>query len=291
MPSGFGVDRSADGTSGTSSSDIRKIFGALYTPGIVNGCAITTSASNMSYTIAPGVIAIRPATGETILAPVAQTTIFTAAAPATGTRIDILYVQQRYPSVPAEGDANLVFGVGTTLPARALEVKRFIVAAGQTNTNASVATGDIAYSIPYGASLGVLHQYQDTTNGVYPNALTVKGTGKIYVPTDRRIRFRLRTTLYAQGAVGFDNSKYIEYGFMPSLDDVYFTTWTTPGLHQAWNTIMFEAYATVLAGTHNVKYGQFRAGGTGTAVGVYGNLGGYVREGTFFVVEDAGPVV
>jgi len=289
MASGFGVDRSADGTSGTSSSDIRKIFGALYTPGVISGCAITTSASNMSYTIAPGVVAIRPATGETILAPIAQTTIFTASAPVSGSRTDILYVQQRYPSV--EGDANLVFGVGTVLPARALEVKRFIIAAGATNTNAAVATGDVAYSIPYGASLGVLAQYQDTAWADMPNALTVKGTTKIYLPTDRRLRFRLRTTLYAKGAVGFDNSKFVEYGFMPSLDDVYFTTWTTPGLHQAWSTIMFEAYATATAGTHTVKYGHFRAGGSGTAVQVYGNIAGYVREGTFFVVEDAGPVV
>lgn len=289
MASGFGVDRSADGTSGTSSSDIRKIFGGLYTPGIISGCTITTSGSTMSYTIAPGVVAIRPATGEIILAPVSQSTVVAPAAPASGTRTDILYVQQRYPSV--EGDANLVFGVGTTLPARAVEVKRYIVSAGQTNTNAAVVTGDVAYSIPYGASLGVLHQYQDTGWEDLPNAQTVKGTGKIYVPTDRRVRFRLRSTLYAKGAVGFDNSKYVEYGFMPALDDVYFTTWTTPGLHQAWSTVLFEAYMTVPAGTHTVKYAAFRAGGSGTATQVYGNIGGFVREGTVFVVEDAGPVV
>src|SRR4029453_13484136 len=179
MASGFGVDASADGTSGTSSSDIRKIFGGLYSPGIISGCTITTSASTMQFTIAAGVVAIRPATGETILAPLAQQTITTSSAPATGTRTDILYVQQRYPSI--EGDANLVFGVSTVLPARAVAIKKFIISAGQTNTNAAVATGGVDYSIPYGASLGQLWKYQDTTNAAYPNALTAKGNGTIYL--------------------------------------------------------------------------------------------------------------
>jgi hypothetical protein len=223
------------------------------------------------------------------MAPVTGTTITTPAAPTTGSRIDLIYVKQRYPDI--EGDSEIEVNVATVAPARSQVIGKYTVSAGQTNTNLAVNSGSVDYSIPYGANLGVLHRYQDTFTGNYPNALTRKGHGSIYVPTDRRLRFSISTTMYSAGAVGFDNSKFVEYGFLPNLDGTDFTIWATPGLHQAWNTIMFESYVTVSAGDHTVNYGMFRAGGTGTAVGVYGNISGYIREGTVFTVEDAGPVV
>lgn len=288
MTAGFGVDKGADG-SGTSSSDIRKIFGGLYTPGIISGCTVTTSATIMSYTVNAGVVAISSATGEIILAPVATTAISTPAAPGTGTRTDTVYVQQRFPSI--EGDANLIVGVTSgALPARAVALNRYIISAGQTKTSSAVATGGIDYSIPYGASLGRLHYYQHTNNGVLPTDITRIGNGTFNLPTDRRVRFSMRATMNAMGASGFDNAKYCEWAFLPSVDGNDFLIWSTPGLHQAWQTVLFDGSIDLSAGVHTVNLAMKRLIGPGVAESHYGiDSNGWIRNGIEFFVEDVGP--
>lgn len=290
MVAGFGVDKGADG-SGTTASDIRKIWGGIYTPGIIDGCKITTSATNMQYTVAAGVVAIGTATKETVLAPVALTTVTGAAAPASGTRTDTIYVQQRYPSI--EGDANTVVGITTgSAPARSIIIGKYTVSAGQTNSNASVATTDRTFSIPYGASLGVLHSWQSPASGPLSIPLLREGFGSFTLPTDRRLRFSLSALLYAGGgASGFDNSKYTEHYFLPMLDGGDMLIWTTPGLHQAWATYNWDYYVNVLAGTHTTGLGAGRMVGPGQASTHYGlDTNGFGRRGIYFQVEDAGPI-
>lgn len=293
MVSGFGVDPSADKTTGTSSSDIRKIFGGLYTPGIVNGAKVTTSATNMTYTVSSGVAAISTGTGEVVLTPIPSGTVTGAAAPGSGTRTDIVYAQQRYPSI--EGDATVSLGVASTLPARAVALKKFTVSAGNTNTNQAVATGGIDFSIPYGANLGRLHYYQHTStgiNGALPNTLTRVGHGSFYLPTDRRVRFRVFACISASGASGFDNSKYCEYGFLPNQNGADFVLWSTSGLHQAWESVYHETTMVLPQGTNTVNLGLVRLIGPGTAMGHYGvGSDGFGRNGIEFSVEDVGPAV
>lgn len=289
MTSGFGVDASSDGTSGTSSSDIRKINGGLYTPGIISGCTVATSASAMTYTVSLGVVAIQTAVGEIVLAPVATTAVTTASAPTTGSRTDIVYAQQRYPSI--EGDANIVIGVGTVLPVRAVELKRYVVSAGNLNTDATVATGAVNYSIPYGASLGVLHRWQNTYSGLLSTALIREGQGTITLPTDRRVKFSVNALLYASGASGFDNSKYTEHYFLPNINGGDMVIFTTPGLHQAWGQYYWEHTLNVSAGVWPVNLGSGRMVGPGQAATYYGVSGGFGRTGIVFTVEDMGPAI
>jgi hypothetical protein len=97
--------------------------------------------------------------------------------------------------------------------------------------------------------------------------------------------------LAAIGAVGFDNSKYCEYGFLPNIDGGDFVLWTTPGLHQAWATYQWEGYFNATAGYHTVCYGGFHASGPGQAYQFHGVYGGFGRTGTVFTVEDAGVVI
>jgi hypothetical protein len=291
MTAGFGVDKGADG-SGTNSSDIRKIFGSLYTPGVISGCEVVLSPTAMTYTVKPGVVAIQTAVGETVLAPVAETTVTTANGPSTGTRTDILYVQQRYPSI--EGDANIVIGVGSTVPTRALELKQFTVPAGATKSNLAVATNYTDYSIPYGATLGQLHYYN------YPSGIGDPlpgfqrfGHASFNLPTDRRLRFKVFAVLGSLGASGFDNSKYCEYGFIPYCSSAGgdFVLWSTGGLHQAWQTHYFESSIDVPAGPCDVNLIFTKIVGPGTPVVYRGGGGdGYGRRGIEFYVEDAGPV-
>lgn len=292
MAAGWGVEATVSNgnvVSGTTDTDVRKIWGGLYSPGIISGAKVTTSASAMSYTISAGVVAIQIATGEVVLAPVPQTTISTSAAPASGNRVDIIWVRQRFPS--PDNTSEVIVECGTTLPSKALPLRRFSIPAGITNTNSAVATGNIDYSIPYGASLGILHKYKYTGSITVPNAITRAGHGTIYLPTDRNVRFKYIGIHSAEGAVGFDNSKYTQLGCLPNVDGGDFVLWSSPGLHQAWQTVYFESTITLSAGSHTVNLGRFREVGPGNVKQWHGTYNNFGREGATFTVEDAGPVV
>lgn len=288
MTTGFGVDRASNG-SGTSAVDIRKIQGGLYTPGVISGCLVTTSPSGMQYSITAGVVAIRAATNEIILAPVNATTITTSPA---SSRTDIVYVKQRYPNIAGEGDSEVVVGVGTTLPDRAVEIRRYNLSAGQTNTNQATVSGNVSYSIPYGATLGRLHYYQHTLTGLGGSlpGFTRYGHGSFYLPTDRLLRFKLTAVMASSGAAGFDNSRFCEYGFIPNLNGADFVLWSSGGLHQAWQTHYFEATINAPQGLNLVNCIFTKLQGPGTPVAFYGTGGdGYGRRGIEFIVEDIGP--
>jgi hypothetical protein len=293
MASGFGVDPTKDGngviTSGTTSSDIQSVWGGLYTPGIVSGCAVATSSSAMTYSVSSGVVMIPTATGQVIPAPVPATVVATSAAPSGGSRTDIVYAQQRFPSI--EGDSNVIVGVGQSLPARAVLLQQYNVTANLTSTSGATVIGDTTYSLPYGGGLGILHQWTDTFSGVHNQNNLRLGVGTITLPTDRLIRFSVTSLLYASGATGFDNSKYCEWYTHPELDYVALTRWGSPGLHQAWATYTWESYFTVSAGTHTVSYSRGRIIGPGSVATQYGVAnGGILYPGTVFTVQDAGVV-
>lgn len=295
MATGFGVDATVDGSgnvlSGMSAVDVRQVMGALYSPGIIQGLEVTTSPSALTYTVAAGTIAIAtasyPLRNDVVVAPVPQTTISTTA-PLSGSRTDIVYVRQYF---PGDGDSYVRVQVGEVVPANAQEIMRFTVSAGQSNTNQATRIGEIQYSIAYGATLPILHYYNDPWSGVLPNALTRRGHGTFYLPTDRRLRFSITATLYAQNAVRFDNNNYCEYYFLPNIDGGDMMIFTSPGLHQAWGTYSWEAFFNVEAGTHTVNYGMGRMTGPGNAVthsGVDGN--GFGRNSIVFRVQDEGVV-
>lgn len=292
MTSGFGVDATDDGTSGTSSQDIRRILGAQYTAGVLKGCDVTTSASAMTYTVSPGVVAIQVSVGEIVLAPVDQATVTAAAAPATGSRIDKVYVKQRFPGIPAEADANIIVGVTSgALPANSLELRRYTVNAGNTNTNSAVSSSVKMYSLPTNGSLGLLHYWQNTYSGPLSINLLREGHGTFTLPTDRLVTFKVRAVLNAVGAVGFDNSKYCEWGFLFGINNGDFVLHATPGLHQAWATYEFSTQIELAAGTHTVNLGSMRMSGPGVAETRYGvDSGGFGRRGIEFAVIDDGPV-
>ncbi len=301
MTSGWGVDATVNGsgvvTSGTESSDVRKVWGALYSPGVVSGATITRSASAMTYTVASGVVAIQTVTGEVVMAPVQGTTLTVAAPPGTGSRFDVIFAQQRFPS---DGDSYSIYRflsftseAGISLPSNSQEIKRYQVLAGPANTNAAVIKGGVNYSIPYGASLGRLHYYQYASGigSELPQFQRV-GAGSFWLPTDRRVRFKVHAVMGASNASGFDNSKYCEYGFIPSLNNADFILWSSGGLHQAWQTHYFETTVNAPQGENTCSIILTKIVGPGTPV-VYKGAGGdgYGRTGIEFTVEDVGPAI
>lgn len=291
MTAGWGVDATVSNgevTSGTTDADVRKVWGSLYSPGIISGAVVTTQP-NMTYVVSAGVVAIKTAQGEVVMAPISQTQVPTAAAPASGSRVDIIYAQQRFPEI--ESNSEVKIGVDTVLPPRALALAKYTVSSGTTGTNGAILTGGIDYSIPYGASLGILYQYNSTYNGPVANEWRREGVGTIHLPTDRLVRFKYLGIHSSIGASGFDNSKYCELSVLPCIDDHDFELWTSPGLHQGWQSVYFETQRVVPAGTHSVSFLRFRQIGPGTVYQHCGWTNGFYRRGADFIVEDAGPVV
>lgn len=290
MTTGWGIDPLKSGgvvTTGTTSADLRQIQGGLYTPGLISGGKITRSGSALTYTVSAGVAAFPIVTGsnpQTTLGPIPGVTVNTTA-PGSGTRTDIIYAQQRQVSV--EGDPTIVVGVGTTLPARAVMLDSFIVSSSNTNTNAATRTGNIVYSIPYGASLGRLVNVTSSFNTTFNiSADSTVGSGTFFLPTDRLVTVSLTVAVSANGAVGFSNTAYCEAGYKVFFDNVQTYTWTTMGLHQAWQEVNWNDVIQFSAGSHTIKVDQYRAQGPGTPKGR--SLAGqpYAR----LTVTDIGPV-
>lgn len=272
MPVGFGaaptINANNEVVSGTSDTDVRKIWAGLYPqPGLISGGVVTTSASTQAYSVTAGVAVVRMTNTEHVLIPIPASTVNPT--PTGQPRTDIIYVQQNIPSV--EGDSNVQVKVGPTLPAaRAVELARFTQTATATSTSSGVRTGQINYAIPYGANLGTLWRMQNMHDGIFTTRDTI-GNGSFYLPTDRQLRISMSTVVVAIGAVGFDNSKYCESSYNVYIDGKAVAVWRSPGLHQAWQWIQFETVVNCSAGTHTVKVDRGRESGPGTPKQVYGS--------------------
>ena len=294
MTTGFGAEPLKENgiiVEGTNAVDIRKIWGGLYTPGIISGGLITRSSSSLTYDISAGVAAIEWSDGQVVLAPIPETNDLPVPTNLTsGT--DMIYAQQNNPAV--EGNAKVLVkvirqatGSHFELPPRSVKLGAYISQTGQGNTAAFVATGAIDFSIPYGASLGVLHQHRDTSNATFTGTATV-GSTTIHVPTDRVLKVIITASLSAAGASGgFDNSGYAEAKYFPMLDGVRRAGWSTPLLTSAWSTYTFMDYMTIPRGTHTIAYQRVRTNGNPERR--YSINDGCM--GTLFSIEDVGPVV
>lgn len=294
MATGFGIEPTKNGsgviTSGQTAEDTRRVWGALYTDGILRGCEITTSGSSMTYTVAPGAVVIPYATGQVVPAPYYGGQITVANGGGSG-RTDIIWLKQN--TYADDGNSNIVLQTGPTMPStRCVEVGKFTVGAGITNTNAAMRSANRRFAVPLGNGAGIVHQWTDQFSGVHNQNLLRLGHGTVNFATDRRVRMSISSCLYAAGATRWDNNNYCEWYFLMNIDGLDYVIQTTPGLHQAWATYNFEFYANVPAGSHTFSYGRARMVGPGQAATHYGADGmGYGRLGTVFTVEDCGPVV
>lgn len=283
-------------TVGTTEDDIQKIYGSLYSAGLISGGLITRSPSARTYTISAGVAAFplvvdssspyKPQNQKTVLGPIPSASI-TVSAPTSGTRQDLIYARQLTPA--DDGDANIVVEVGTTLPPRSVLLNGFLVASTHTNSNQFTQNQNITYSIPYGASLGRLVSVSSSFNSAFginagnPTGRSTVASGTFWLPTDRLVSAQLTVSVSANLAVGFDNSKYCEAGYDLFIDNTKITTWTTMGLHQAWQEINWDIDITMQAGSHTVRVEHFRTAGPGTP---RGRNSPYAR----LMVTDVGPI-
>lgn len=299
MTTGLGVDPILDGngipTAGTSAADIRKIYGGLFSPGVISGCNVTPSATGLTYSVSSGVVAIQISTGEIVLAPVPAGTVQSAVGASGG--LDIIYAKQNLSST--DGSVEVVLGVsrGNPIPPRSVALRGQTLPAGASNTNAGILTASIDYSIPYGASLGPLVDRRYTGNGVITlTSPTNLITASFSIPTDRRLRITLNTCMSSVKntsgtirAVGFDNSAYTEVNFDVVVDGTKQWGWNTPGLHQAWANYCWTDFIQLNKGTHTIALNANKLAGS-AGIPFFRYSGGDYR-GTLLTVEDIGPMV
>lgn len=293
MATGWGIDHlTVNGQlSGTSSEDVRRIWAGLYSPGVVSGCGVTTSASAMTYTVAPGVAVIKIANGENVLVPVPGATL-TAAPNNTGSaRIDTIYVVQNMGTL---NTVSLGVAQGTPIPQYSQALAVHSATAGATTTSRSYFQGSIPYSVPYGANLGLFYQKTDTSTANIPKGTaTTIAAGSFNLMTDRKCIFAADLCVSSRrpnntAAVGFDNTAYISLKIDVVIDGVTQFMFETPGLSQAWATYHCEEYVNLKSGPHTVQFKYNYGDGQGPGLVRRYYAGSDASTGSTFSVRDGG---
>lgn len=187
---------------GTTPVDMQRILGAQYmTAGLLpNGGLTVEGTSGMAYLVRAGAAFMWTswAARRGMLVPVEETTVATLPAPATGSRIDTIYVD-------GEGAVRVV--QGAEIPS-GVAIARFTVPAGITATTSAQQSIDRDYAIGTGQSLGRLTRWQDPGGGGASMSETVRHTSRFHLPSDRLLRFDLTTTL--RSATTTPGEMYIE---------------------------------------------------------------------------------
>lgn len=265
----FGLAKPADGT-GTMPADLQRVIWGLYRaddPLIVKGCEVT-GTSSMQYKVAAGVVYIPVGAQRGILVPVDAATVQTAAAPSTGSRVDVLYVGQ---------DAGVKVGASAASGSAVLD--RRTVMAGTTATTSTTGITDRGYAMLFGASMGMLYNYRDPSpldSVVNPASHLVCAT-QVTVPSDRLLDLRVTQTLWSASPASMMWSIYIdnalEVNFEMGVSTVAESKQVT---HSRW----------LLAGTHQIRLEVRRQTGTGNVLYKRGGPSSY--NGNRFEVIDLG---
>lgn len=224
MSVAFGIPQAADGT-GTTAADMRQIIGAKWSSqGVVSGLDVTGTTA-LRYDVAPGVATCSrgEADGMTEAYFPGGRTPAVAANASSSPRVDVVWMVAHDST---QGDADNLVTLGVTqgtpsaspvapaFPTSATPLAYVTLPAGATTT-ANATVQDVAYAIPYGASMGILLDRTDTSykgiaqgSGAYTFA-----SGTILLPTDRMIDVELTTSVWAWGPTTHDwvGSGYVDW--------------------------------------------------------------------------------
>lgn len=191
-----------DGT-GTTPTDMQRIIGAQYMNGglLPNGGGVVSGTSSMAYSVAAGCAFMWTSFAARLgmLVPFEAATVATDPAPATGSRIDTIYV---------DGMGALRVAVGSESVPSGVAIGRFNVPAGITATTAASQSIDRPFAIGTGQSLGRMAHWVDPGGGAARMAETQRFAKQFSMPSDRLLRFDLATTL--RSATAAPGEMYIE---------------------------------------------------------------------------------
>ena len=252
---------------GATENDLRRIIGAQYmTQGILpNGGLEVSGRSDMSYQVDSGVAFMWTSQSGRlgVLVPVESVTVPTEAAPATGMRIDSIYVLQ-------DGVPRVTSG---EVPAAGVLLGQFIIGAGVTSTSAGQKTIDRSYAVPTGGALGRMAHWTDPGGGAATMQESVKMVQQFTLPSDSLVEIRATTTLRSvtvPGSMYFDMTLESPAGTVRRRLDVAHTPdWDTRSSTWSFGTGAGENVLTVkTVGTKGGTW-QFSSGGSVTEVSLW----------------------
>lgn len=248
---------------GTTPADMQRILGAQYmTSGVLpNGGLTVSGTAKMAYKVEPGACFMWASYASRLgmLVPVDGVTVNTAPAPATGSRVDTIYVT---------GSGAVKVTQETKIP-EGVAIAKFTVPAGITATTAATQSLDRDFAIATGTSLGRLAKWSDPGGGAAGMGETVRHTSRFWVPSDRLLRFDLTTTLKA--ATSKPGQMYIELDlknragtWRRRMDVVYGPEWDTRSAN--WSVGTAEGANTLTVRTKGTGGGTwtFSSGGSVT---------------------------
>lgn len=298
MATGWGIDAVTNGgeVSGTSAQDVRRIWGALYSPGVITGCGVHASPTAMTYTVDQGVAAIGLSgsgnSRQCVMVPVPSTVLTAAPNTSSSTRLDTIYVRQQIPGTT--NDVVVELAQGTAVPANSQILAQHTASAGATTTSRSYFTGSVPYSVPYGANLGLFYTATDRSNATIPKGKRVTAAaGSFTLMTDRKCIFAADLCISAlrpngAEAMYFDNTAYVELIVEVLINGVREFSFNTPGLARAWGTYHFEEYVNLRSGTHSVAFRYYYGTPQGPGLVAKHYQGENASTGCTFTVRDGG---
>lgn len=255
MATGLGVPHvvTPEGPVGTTPEDMQRIIAAEYnTDGIIDGCDVSGTAT-MEYRVTAGAVVLSTGTDMAITIPVVATTLPAAAAPATGTRTDLIYVRQLFPT---QGNPDNTAFVGVTsgaLPANSVLLDQRVVPAGATATTATTSVANRKFARPVGSTLGRLHLHVEKDSTPRTTGVFTRGAGRFYVPTDRDVDIRLASCVSASASNGATLDEYGSVLYTVYVDNNPFVSFERR-FDRFWETKVFTAVLAATEGEHTVHY-------------------------------------
>lgn len=206
----------------------RRIIKARWTnPGIVTGIDVS-GTSGLTYRVGAGNAVLCRAESDGYVEAYwegGQTPAVAVGDP-SNPRIDTVWLRA---NDLQQGDPDNRVQVGVTqgtpaaspvapdAPDGCLAIAAMLVPAAATSTATATQTTQREFAIPYGATLGLLGSYRDTTSAKFDTKLRARTTRckvMVTVPTDRLLELRFTASVYCSGSAAADHHTSWYVGFL-----------------------------------------------------------------------------
>lgn len=193
----LGLDRDAQGNGLTPAEHQQIIRSQWAADGIMSGCEVIPSASDMSVTIMPGAVVLPMSGIGAAEGIVSQTRLQFDPAPSTGT--DIYDILVRADNLPGSRPTIFMVKNGNP-PPLSKRIEMWMIPAGVTNAQAGYSARLKDYAVPTGAGQQKRVSFTDTS--VFGSDLIKEKTTvhkqDIYLPQDRMLDFRISQSFSAK---------------------------------------------------------------------------------------------
>lgn len=248
---------------GVGCTDIamRKIFGALYPDkGVITGLSVK-GGNSLSYTVSEGVAVCSKGSADgSTLAYFEGGSVDVSANSSSNPRIDVVWITSHDIT---QGDSDNLVTIGVTegaaaatptepdVPSYATKICAMQVPAQATTTASATAYGSQDMAVPYGASLGLLGEYVDTST-VWQNMDSkwyTQSSVAVTLPTKRIVEvvYEARATTQVSGK---ESSYYVKL----TVDGTDVTDGSDERLvHNYWLRDKWSIIKELDAGTHTIQ--------------------------------------